>query len=134
MPPHLARMGYRTTVPPNIRFIFFVASPEREGLCSVTYWLVLQQNILRNFVNCGRNMTATLYHYTNRNAKFAKLRLTSTSVALLVTSLTKSFAQCNATYGTTHYRGVFRTGAMGALAPAILKNWLLADAIFGQYV
>ena len=89
MPPHLTRMGYRTTVPTNIRFIFFVASPESEGLCSVKYWLVLQQNILRNFVNCGRNMTATLYHYTNRNAKFAKLRLTSTSVALLVTSLTK---------------------------------------------
>ena len=30
-------------------------------------------------------------------------------------------------------RGVFSTGAMGALAPAILKNWLLADAIFGHY-
>ena len=52
MPPHLTRMGYRTTVPTNIRFIFFVASPESEGLCLVKYWLVLQQNILKNFANC----------------------------------------------------------------------------------
>ena len=28
------------------------------------------------------------------------------------------------------YKGVFRKGAMGALAPAILKNRLLATAIF----
>ena len=98
MPPHLTRMGYRTTVPPNIRFIFFVASPESEGLCSVKYWLVLQQNILRNFANYGRSMNAILHYYTNRNAKFAKLRLSSTIVALLVTSLTKYFAQCNVWY------------------------------------
>ena len=30
-------------------------------------------------------------------------------------------------------RGVFSTGAMGALAPAILKNGLLAPAIFGNF-
>ena len=33
-----------------------------------------------------------------------------------------------------HYRGVFSTGAMGALAPAILKNRLLATTIFGQFI
>ena len=64
MPPHLTRMGYGTTVPPNIRLIFFVASPESEGLCSVKYWLVLQQKILRNFANCERNMKAILHHST----------------------------------------------------------------------
>ena len=30
-------------------------------------------------------------------------------------------------------RGVFSTGAMGALAPAILNNKLLAPAIFGHF-
>ena len=30
-------------------------------------------------------------------------------------------------------RGVFSTGAMGALAPTILKNRLLAPAIFGHF-
>ena len=31
------------------------------------------------------------------------------------------------------HRDVFSTGAMGALAPAILKNRLLAPAIFGHF-
>ena len=31
------------------------------------------------------------------------------------------------------YRGVFSTGAMGALEPSILKNRLLAPAIFGHF-
>ena len=31
------------------------------------------------------------------------------------------------------YMGVFSTGAMGALAPAILKNRLLTPAIFGHF-
>ena len=31
------------------------------------------------------------------------------------------------------YRGVFSMGAMGALAPTILKNRLLAPAIFGHF-
>ena len=35
--------------------------------------------------------------------------------------------------GTIQGRGVFSTGAMGALAPAILKNRLLAPAIFGHF-
>ena len=30
-------------------------------------------------------------------------------------------------------KGVFSTGAMGALAPAILKNRLLAPTIFGHF-
>ena len=30
-------------------------------------------------------------------------------------------------------RGIFSTGAMGALAPANLKNRLLAPAIFGYF-
>ena len=33
----------------------------------------------------------------------------------------------------TYDRGVFSTGAMGALAPAILKNKLLPPAIFGHF-
>ena len=32
-----------------------------------------------------------------------------------------------------NFRGVFSTGAMGALAPAILKNRLLAPVIFGHF-
>ena len=31
------------------------------------------------------------------------------------------------------FRGVFSMGARGALAPAILKNRLLAPAIFGHF-
>ena len=30
-------------------------------------------------------------------------------------------------------RGLFSTGAIGALEPAILKNRLLAPSIFGQF-
>ena len=32
-----------------------------------------------------------------------------------------------------YFSGVFSTGAMGALAPAILKNRLLAPTIFGHF-
>ena len=32
-----------------------------------------------------------------------------------------------------HNRGLFSTGAMGALAPAILKNRLLAPSMFGHF-
>ena len=35
---------------------------------------------------------------------------------------------------SAHDKGVFSTGAMGALAPAILKNRLLAPAIFGHFI
>ena len=31
-------------------------------------------------------------------------------------------------------RGLFSTGAVGALAPAILKNRLIAPAIFGHFI
>jgi hypothetical protein len=39
-------MGYGTTVSPNIRVIFFVASPVSEGLCSVKYWYRLDLKCL----------------------------------------------------------------------------------------
>ena len=32
------------------------------------------------------------------------------------------------------YKGLVSKGAMGALAPAILKNRLLAPAIFGHFI
>ena len=76
-------------------------------------------------------MTKEIFFNQVSSFKIAMNIARSLALVLLISVVHgKIYKLCHYIVHTMYYRGLFRTGAMGALAPTILKNRLLASAIF----